>query len=61
MPVSTPIRLPEALRRRLDAYAGRLRREQPGITITRSDVMRLLLERGLDALEGKGGSSHGPA
>lgn len=47
----TPIRYPPDLLRRLDRHAERLRREQPGVTITRSDVIRLLLERGLSEAE----------
>ena len=46
----TPIRLPRLLLRRLDAYAKQLRDEQPGVQITRSDAIRLLLERGLDTM-----------
>ena len=56
----TPIRFPEALLRRLDRHAEQLRREQPGVEITRSDVIRLLLGRALDAVEGKG-VRHGKA
>jgi hypothetical protein len=49
-----PVRIPTALTKRLDSYADRLRREQPGLRVTRSDVIRLLCERGLDAVEEKG-------
>lgn len=47
-------RLPEDLVRRLDSYAERLRREQPGRTATRADALRVLLEQALAAAE-KGG------
>jgi hypothetical protein len=45
------VRLPAALLERVDAYAGRLRREMPGPSWKRSDVVRLLLARALDAIE----------
>ncbi|MCC6526088.1 MAG: hypothetical protein IT373_25800 [Polyangiaceae bacterium] len=47
----TAFRLPTALLERLDGYAERLRAEQPGITITRADVVRLLLTRALDEVD----------
>lgn len=47
----TAFRLPTLLLERLDRYAERLRLEQPGLTISRADVVRLLLTRGLDQLE----------
>jgi hypothetical protein len=47
----TPIRLPVALIKRLDRHAARLRAEQPGVNITRSDAIRLLLSRALDREE----------
>ncbi len=48
------VRLPKALLDRVDAYAERLREEQPGPAWKRSDVVRMLLARALDALEPKG-------
>jgi hypothetical protein len=42
------IRLPGSLLERVDAYAERLRREMPGPSWKRSDVVRLLLARALD-------------
>ncbi len=42
-------RLPTSLVKRLDDYAGRMAKEQPGMTFTRTDVVRVLLVRGLDA------------
>ena len=47
----TAFRLPTSLLDRLDAYAARLRAEQPGIAISRADVVRLLLSRALDELD----------
>ncbi len=46
-----PFRLPADLVRRLDALAERLSEERPGIEITRSDVVRMLLLRGVDEEE----------
>lgn len=45
------VRLPKDLLERVDAYAERLRAEQPGPAWKRSDVVRLLLARALDAAE----------
>lgn len=42
------VRVPSALVERIDAYAERLRTEQPGPAWRRSDVVRLLIARGLD-------------
>lgn len=41
-------RLPKALVARLDAYAARLADEQPGMSFTRTDVVRVLLTKALD-------------
>ena len=49
------VRLPNALLERVDAYAERLRDEQPGPAWKRSDVVRLLLARALDSVEPKRG------
>lgn len=49
------VRLPSALVDRVDAYAERLRDEQPGPAWTRSDVVRLLVARGLESVEPKRG------
>ena len=49
------VRLPKALLERVDAYAERLRDEQPGPAWKRSDVVRLLLARALDSVEPKRG------
>lgn len=47
--VQIVVRLSSELVERLDAMGERLRREQPGPAWKRSDVVRLLLSRGLDA------------
>jgi len=52
-------RFPRALTKRLDAHAERLRRAQPGVEVTRADVVRLLLGRSLDAVERE--ARHGKA
>jgi len=44
-------RLPEALIEQIDAFMLELRRTSPGITISRSDAIRVLLERGLKATQ----------
>lgn len=45
------VRLSTELAARVDAFAERLRAEQPGPAWKRSDVVRLLLARALDAAE----------
>jgi metal-responsive CopG/Arc/MetJ family transcriptional regulator len=45
------VRLPGSLLERLDAYAERMRREMPGPAWKRSDVVRMLLAKALDATE----------
>lgn len=47
-------RLPSELVDRLDEHAEHLRRESPGVRITRADVVRLLLTRALDEVEDQG-------
>jgi predicted transcriptional regulator len=49
-----PFRLSVDLVRRLDRHAERLRGEQPGLMVTRADVVRMFLERGLEAVEKEG-------
>lgn len=51
----TAIRLPEDLLERLDRIAERWTKERPGMVATRSDVMRALLHRAIEAEE----KSHG--
>jgi len=41
-------RLPVSLLARLDAYAEQMGVEQPGMTFTRADALRVLLTRALD-------------
>jgi hypothetical protein len=45
------VRLPGSLLERLDAYADRMRREMPGPSWKRSDVVRMLLAKALDERE----------
>lgn len=45
------VRLPQALVDRVDAYAERLRKEQPGPAWRRSDVVRQLIARAIDEVE----------
>lgn len=47
------VRLPGSLLKRMDAYAERLRSEMPGPAWKRSDVVRLLLAKALDAVAPK--------
>ena len=44
-------RLPSELVGRLDEYAEQMRRENPGMRVTRADVVRMLLSRGLARVE----------
>jgi hypothetical protein len=46
-------RLPKSLIARLDDYAAQLAEEQPGMAYTRTDVVRVLLTRALDATSTK--------
>lgn len=47
----TAFRLPVALVKRLDAHVQKLKKEQPGLDVTRADVVRMLLTRQLDREE----------
>lgn len=49
--VQCAFRMPTELVERLDAHAERMRGETPGVSISRADVVRLALGRGLDQLE----------
>jgi hypothetical protein len=57
--VQVAFRFPEALVERLDAHAKRLEAEQPGLTFTRADVVRVLLTRGLDEAEARSAPRRG--
>lgn len=50
-PKATYVRLDDVLLARIDRYAERLAAEQPGFRPTRSDAIRILLHKGLDAEE----------
>ncbi len=45
------VRLPGDVIKRLDAQLGRMLKAMPGLTLSRSDAVRVALARGLDALE----------
>jgi hypothetical protein len=47
------VRLPKTLLDRLDAHAERLRRDMPGPSWKRSDVVRMLLTKALEEAEPK--------
>jgi hypothetical protein len=46
----TGLRIPEELLARVDAFAVRLQKEQPGLSIGRADAMRVLIQKGLEAV-----------
>ena len=48
MPVLT-LRVPEELLRRLDAYTAQMQAAQPYLRLSRADVLRMLLDKGLPA------------
>jgi predicted transcriptional regulator len=52
-----PFRVPDELVKRLDKYAARLRREQPGLRATRADALRMLLTEALDQKEARNGKA----
>ena len=52
--IQVAFRLPEELLERIDAYADRLSKATPGLTITRADAARMLLTQALDAAEPQG-------
>jgi hypothetical protein len=47
------LRLPKRLLERIEAHAARLRREMPGPSWKRSDVVRMLLTQALDEVESR--------
>jgi hypothetical protein len=46
------LRVPEELLRRLDAYTAQVQAAQPYLRLSRADVLRMLLDKGLNAAEG---------
>jgi Arc/MetJ-type ribon-helix-helix transcriptional regulator len=58
--VPLSIRLGRPLVERLDRYAERLKAERPGLTVSRADVVRVLLTKALDAEEGQEGRPERP-
>jgi hypothetical protein len=49
------VRIPKPLAKRLDAHVEAMKKEQPGMTITRSDAVRMFIVRCLDDAESKRG------
>ena len=49
------VRLPKPLVERVDAHVERLKKAQPGLRVTRSDAVRMLLSLALDGAESKRG------
>lgn len=49
----TGIRLPAEMLDRIDDFAQRLQREQSGLEVNRAVAIRLLITRGLEAVEPK--------
>jgi len=47
----TAIRLPDEMLARIDAFAERLQREQPGLDVNRAVAIRILIARSLQASE----------
>jgi hypothetical protein len=45
------LRMPEELLRRLDAYTAQVQAAQPYLRLSRADVLRMLLDKGLSAEE----------
>jgi hypothetical protein len=43
------LRVPEELLRRLDAYTAQVQAAQPYLRLSRADVLRMLLDKGLPA------------
>ena len=46
------MRLPDSLLERLERYAERMREGQPGVAVSRTDVVRLLLTRAIEEIDG---------
>ena len=46
------LRVPEELLRCLDAYTAQVQAAQPYLRLSRADVLRMLLDKGLSAAEG---------
>ena len=51
------IRLPDAVVAEIDQYAAQLARTQPGLDPSRSDVIRVLIYKGLDAVHAETAAS----
>ena len=46
------MRLPDSLIERLERFAEQMRAEQPGVAVSRTDVVRLLLTRAVEDVDG---------
>ena len=46
------MRLPDSLLERLERYAELMREGQPGVAVSRTDVVRLLLTRAVEQVDG---------
>ena len=44
------LRMPEELLRRLDAYTAQVQSAQPYLRLSRADVLRMVLDKGLSSL-----------
>ena len=53
------LRLPQALIERLAAHVERMREQQPGVRITRTDAVRSLLTNALNAVDRERDSARG--
>jgi predicted DNA-binding protein len=49
----TGIRLPEELYERIDSFAARYQKEQPGLEVNRAMAIRVLITMGLELAEQK--------
>ena len=45
------VRFPADLLERLERYTERLKRERPGLSVSRADVVRMLVHERLDAID----------
>ncbi len=45
------VRFPTELLSRLERYTERLKRERPGLSVTRADVVRMLVHERLDQID----------
>lgn len=48
--VQMPIRIDDATAKKIDAYGAQLEKQTPGLSLSRSEVIRILLTRGIEAV-----------